>query len=122
VEGQPENGPLQDLVTGFLNRLMPPLVKIAPLLKHPDFKEEWEWRAIRLCGSDDPSMDYHIKGAVAVPHSKVRLDMIPGEFPIDEIIVGPGPHQALAQRGITPLAFKTGVRSVGSSHTPLRNS
>ena len=72
---------------------------IAPTLKHPDFQEESEWRAVKVSVyANDSGMGYHIKGAVAVPHYNLRLDASAGEFPIDEITVGPGPHQIGVQR------------------------
>lgn len=94
--------------------------KIAPTLKHPDFREESEWRAVKEVFGDDPGKDYHIRGAMAVPHFNLRLDANPGEFPIDEITVGPGPHQDLAYRGLASLANQARVR-IKVSQTPLRN-
>ncbi len=94
--------------------------RIAPTLKHPDFREEAEWRAVKVVYANDPGRDYHIKGAVAVPHCNLRLNASPGEFPIDEITVGPGPHQDLAYRGLGSIANQARVR-IKVSQTPLRN-
>jgi hypothetical protein len=65
-------------------------------------------------------MGYHLKGAVAVPHYNLRLDASPGEFPIDEITVGPGPFQNLAYRGLGSIGNQARVR-IKVSQTPLRN-
>ncbi len=96
------------------------IAKIAPTFKHPDFREESEWRAVKEAYANDPGMDYHIKGAVAVPHLNLRLDASPGGFPIDEITVGPGPYQDLAYRGLGSIANQARVR-IKVSQTPLRN-
>jgi hypothetical protein len=94
--------------------------KIAPTQKHSDFREESEWRAVKKVFGDDPGNDYHIRGAMAVPHFNLRLDASPGEFPIDEITVGPGPHQDLAYRGLASIANQARVR-IKVSQTPLRS-
>jgi hypothetical protein len=57
---------------------------------------------------------------MAVPHFNLRLDADGSRFPIDEITVGPGPHQDLAYRGLASIANQAGVR-IKVSQTPLRN-
>lgn len=94
---------------------------IAPTLKHPDFQEESEWRAVKMVVyANDSEMDYHIKGAMAVSYYRLRLNASTGEFPIDEITVGPGPHQDLANRGLGSIVDQARVR-IKVSQTPLRN-
>jgi len=93
---------------------------IAPTLKHPDFREESEWRAFKVVFPNNSEMGYHLKGAVAVPHYKLRLDAAPRDFPIDEITVGPGTHQDLAYRGLAAIVNKARVR-IKVSQTPLRS-
>jgi hypothetical protein len=116
----PEEGHLEGIIQICLGELMKRLVPLAPFLKHPDFHEEAEWRAAKLVNTDDPAMGYHIRGPVAVPHALVHLDAVPGAFPIEDITVGPGPHQQLASRGLAPIVFREGVRSITISQTPLR--
>ena len=96
------------------------IAMIAPTLKHPDFKEESEWRAFKLIFPGDTEMSYHLRGNVAVPHYKLHLDAAPGAFPIDEITVGPGNHQELARRGLSAIVNKARMR-IKVSQTPLRN-
>jgi hypothetical protein len=121
IGGVPEEGSLDALVCRARDKLIQLLVDMASRLKHPDFREEYEWRAIKVVNSDDPGMSYRIQGSIATPHFVISLDRVPGEFPIEDIMVGPNPHQALAVNGLTRIVFKAGVRSVTTSQTPLRN-
>lgn len=105
----------------ILDRFVPELLQVAPSLKSADFREEQEWRAIRQTDLYDPAMGYHIRGPIAIPHCKIRLDAVAGEFPVDQITVGPCAHRELAQRAIIPIASKAGVKSIGCSNTPLRS-
>jgi hypothetical protein len=105
-----------------LDQLTKELSEVAPLLKHPDFREEQEWRAFSLVYSDDPRMEYHIRGSVAIPHCVLDLQTAMFSFPISQITVGPNAHQNLALRGISALAYRAGLRfNVVKSTTPLRN-
>ena len=98
------------------------LTVVAPILKHPDFREEQEWRAFSLVTSDDPRMGYHIKGSVAIAHCVLDLQTSVLSFPISQITVGPNANQDLALRGISALGYSTGMRiSASRSTTPLRN-
>jgi len=109
-----------ELIISAKSELLNQIALLAPILKHPDFREEAEWRAVKVVSFGDPGMGYHIKGAVTVPHFNLRLDATLGDFPIDQIVVGPGPHQALASRGLASLVDRAHVR-IDISETPLRN-
>lgn len=98
-----ERSGLDAQIDRTLNKLIDLLVVMASRLKHPDFNEEHEWRAIKCVNSDDPSMDYHIRGSIAIPHCVISLESVPGNFPIEDILVGPNPHQALAVNGLSRL-------------------
>lgn len=117
----PEESGLDAQIDRTQNKLIELLMVMASRLKHPDFSEEHEWRAMKCVNSDDMSMSYHIQGSIAIPHCVVSLEKVPGEFPIEDILVGPNPHQALAVNGLSRLVFKAGVKSVTTSQTPLRN-
>lgn len=105
-----------------LGRFAYELSLIAPILKHPDFREEEEWRAFSLVPSNDPRMEYHIKGSVAIPHCVLGLQTKTLSFPATGITVGPNVHQNLAMRGMVAMASAAGTRiPIGRSETPLRN-
>ena len=103
-----------------IQRISRELAQVAPLLKHPDFREEREWRAFGLIPANDPRMSYHLKGSVAVPHCTLSLESEEAAFPITHILVGPNPHQALALRGLSALLGSHHI-SIGQSATPLRS-
>jgi hypothetical protein len=98
------------------------LSEVAPVLKHPDFSEEEEWRAFSLVPSNDPRMEYHIKGSLVIPHCVLDLQTGKLPFPVSQITAGPNAHQDLAMRGVIALLRPGVVRGgVGKSTTPLRN-
>jgi hypothetical protein len=105
-----------------LHQFVGELSAVAPILKHPDFREEQEWRAFSLVPSNDPRMQYHIKGSVAIPHCVLDLQTAKLSFPISQVTVGPNLHQDLAFRGIGALADSAGIPiTTAMSTTPLRN-
>ena len=117
----PDTGIPGVMINSVHNQLVGRLLNLAPLFKHPDFREEYEWRAVGMGDITKPSMDYHIRGQLSIPHINIKLDQVSGDFPITEIIVGPGKHKELAMRGLAPLVQKTKVKGVSVSQTPLRN-
>jgi hypothetical protein len=100
-------------------RLARELAVVAPVLKHPDFKEEKEWRAFGIVHPDDPHMSYHIRGAVIVPHCNLELKAGASPTPLREIKVGPHPHQSLAVQGLKILTRHSQI-GVTASSTPFR--
>jgi hypothetical protein len=82
------------------------------MLKHPDFREEREWRVFALVTSNDSRMHYHVKGSVAIPHCVLDLETPSVKFPITQIRVGPNTHQDLAVRGMTALSYNAGVKII----------
>lgn len=102
-----------------LEDLATQLVMAAPVLKHPDFQEEQEWRAFSLVSSTDTRMQYHFRGSLVIPHCLLQLETESHPFPVREVTVGPNANQLLAMRGLQ--AIKPGVAIVGKSETPLRN-
>ena len=111
---------LAGLVNFAAGELIKRLLPIAPYVKHPDFHEEHEWRAVRLVDPKDSSMKYHLCGSIVVPHSIIKLNAVPGDSPIDKLIVGPNAHQDLASEGLRRMASNYGVKSIELSTTPLR--
>jgi hypothetical protein len=97
------------------------ITPLAPILKHPDFREEQEWRAFAPVPADDARMQHHIKGPIAIPHCVLDMPNTIGDFPVVGITAGPSTHQDLALKGITAMLFRTGLRiNTDKSSTPLR--
>jgi Protein of unknown function (DUF2971) len=107
-------------VEGVKTRMFNYLAINAPLLKHPDFNEEKEWRAFKVAAFEDPHLSYHIKGSIVIPHYALGLETDSLKFPVEHVTVGPNAHQNLAIRGIMSLTFPAHV-SIGQSTTPLRS-
>lgn len=115
-----DEGTARAAVQTVQNLLFVRLANNAPILKHPDFNEEKEWRAFGPVACDDPRMSYHIKGSIVIPHCGITLETPTCKFPVEHIVVGPNVHQKLALRGIESIAFPAHV-TVGQSSTPLRS-
>jgi hypothetical protein len=101
-----------------LRRLAEELSLVAPVIKHPDFGEEREWRLFALVASTDPRMGYQVRGSIIVPRCVIDLETKTCGFPVLQISVGPNPNQELAMRGLHALKGKFAVTR---SDTPLRN-
>ena len=75
---------------------------VAPLIKHPSFAEEKEWRLIWMPGRLDVlSLQYRQGPGLFVPFVAVSLVGEGGAVTIEEIIVGPMPHQEAALRALS---------------------
>jgi hypothetical protein len=105
----------RDTLIKLFNRL----ASVAPVLKHPDFKEEKEWRAFGFLEADDPRLHYHIRGSVIVPHCSLELKVPTAPSPITDIKIGPHPHQSLAVQGLKALTRLSQI-GVTASSTPFR--
>jgi hypothetical protein len=100
------------------------LMFVMPILKHPDFAEEKEWRLIYLPKDEDPSASnrkFFVRGDLIIPYYSMRNtsdDKVSSTPQIAEIMVGPSTHQALNLRSIEFLRARAAVKS---SHIPYRS-
>jgi len=102
----------------------------APVLKHPKFKEEREWRIISEVMMDDPPnqkgespLDFREGRSGLVPYRPVPLRDSTNQFPLAEIVVGPNPDPERSCRAVRSLLTKRGLTncSVRTSDVPYRN-
>ncbi|MEX2374394.1 MAG: DUF2971 domain-containing protein [Dehalococcoidia bacterium] len=78
------------------------IIFVAPLIKHTSFAEEKEWRLIWMPGRlDILSLKYRQGPGLLVPFVEVSLSGEDGLVPLEEIIVGPMPHQEAALRALS---------------------
>jgi len=94
--------------------------EIAPIIKHPGFAEEKEWRAVSApIRSDDPSFKLRPQGGLLKPYFEVPLDLANKKV---RVVVGPIPHVNLAMNSCTMLLGKIGTPeySVRPSAIPFR--
>ena len=102
-------------VTGYYqvqNLILPALAKV----KDDAFLEEREWRLIIV---GPPAEVYFRPGSLGViPYTQVPFDLTT----IEEVIIGPGPHMELRERGLARLLAVVGVVGVTitRSRAPFR--
>jgi Protein of unknown function (DUF2971) len=95
------------------------LMFLMPIMKHPDFGEEKEWRLIYLPKDEDPSASkrkFFVRDDIIVPYYSMQDtsgDKVSTTPPIAEIMVGPSTHQALNLRTMEFLRARAVVK--GSS-------
>lgn len=101
------------------------LIFVAPLIKDASFQEEMEWRLIWIPGranSPPEALKFRPGPGVYIPY--VPFSLVHGHVsvPIEELIIGPMPHQESAVRGISGALRERGIRwhSVRLSQVPFR--
>jgi Protein of unknown function (DUF2971) len=100
------------------------LMFVMPILKHPDFAEEKEWRLIYLPKDEDPSASrrkFFVRDDLIIPYYSMRNtsdDKVSPIPPIAEIMAGPSSRQALNLRSIEFLRARAVVKS---SRIPYRS-
>lgn len=95
---------------------------IAPVLKHPSFQEEREWRLLGTIGIDDKRSRFRTRGNLVVPYVECDISA-QGSTPLipAQIIVGPNVDFGLAQHSVTFLTFHLDQKpSVWQSTSTLR--
>ena len=94
---------------------------ITSILKHPNFREEREWRLVsNWLNSDDPRFG-HREGPLGItPFFALPFDE--RSKVVEEIVIGPSQHRELAESAVTSLLSRAGFRDVKVRHsdTPLR--
>jgi hypothetical protein len=83
---------------------------LAPMLKHPDFTEEQEWRMIRYPNwfvrfPDERGPEVQI-APNGVPHATFRFD---DPLPPVRITIGPGPRPQLDENDVIAMAAKSRI-------------
>lgn len=96
----------------------------APILKHPSFSEEREWRVISgMVPVDHPQVDFREGPYRLIPYFKLRLTENPADdIPIKNLIIGPNPQKTLAWHAVSMLMSNQKIKSWGStpSYIPYR--
>jgi hypothetical protein len=97
-------------ITGKMNRKVEELFiselhRIAPVIKHSGFSEEKEWRAI---SNSDPELHFRTGRTILVPYHKIELNT--PIFPGGKFVIGPSPHQKLAESSLKRFLHSQGIR------------
>lgn len=98
-------------------------IQIAPILKHPSYEEEKEWRLIsKPISSDNMDVDYRAGASMLIPYYKLNLCEEGNTMLVHEIIVGPTQIPDLSRASVFDLLYSNKIRinSVSSSLIPYR--
>ena len=100
------------------------LNRYAPILKHPSFAEEREWRIISYpiaCTVD--RFAYRPGTSMLIPYYRVPLTDADSGLHVEEIIVGPTPHVIQSRESVYSLGMKCGLSGLRliDTKTPYRS-
>ena len=99
-------------------------IKLAPLLKHPKFAEEKEWRIVAALKTKHISstIKFRAGSTMVVPYIEVLLPLEGESLVIDEIIVGPTNERTLSAASVEMLLRSRNVvcPGVNCSTIPYR--
>ena len=102
-----------------VSSLIAALLTLVPLLKHPGFREEAEWRVVRgPVESEDHPTEYRTARSSVIPFQRLDLTSEQGGVPIAEVIIGPSPRS----RGLTYGATRLLLNHHGLESCELRTS
>jgi len=110
------------------------LHRFALIFKHPEFREEREWRIVSRVlmdfapavptGELEDKLDFKQGKSMLIPYRHVPLRDDRGGFPLHEVIVGPNPNREQSARSVQSLLNSqrhcTAVK-VRNSEIPYRN-
>ena len=97
---------------------------IAPIFKHPSFREEKEWRLISpFRGLERASFGYRKGSSFIIPYCRFKLKDNEGNFNISKIVIGPTPHRELSLNSTSSFLTSNNISGceVLNSSTPFRN-
>jgi hypothetical protein len=101
-----------------------PFADIAPLLKHPSFSEEREWRLVtNLIGRGHENVGFRAGIATITPYFEFRIGDDQQALRFADIKVGPSPFPDLAVKSLELLFAKSGIddQKISLSEIPFRD-
>nr|WP_240894745.1 DUF2971 domain-containing protein [Fodinibius halophilus] len=107
----------------FLDDFKSEFIRLAPVLKHPSFREEKEWRIVsRPVSYYNEEVDYRPGESMIIPYYKMRLASSDDNFSFHKINIGPTPHKKLAEHSVMGLLFKSGHFNSTANHQMIDKS
>lgn len=80
------------------------LLTLVPLLKHPRFREEAEWRIVRQPPHvEDHPTEFRVSRDTLIPFQPIPLAAPGDRLPIAEIVIGPSPDARERSYGATRI-------------------
>ncbi len=103
--------------------IMRELALFSAIMKRADLAHEDEWRLI-LCNPSQTAVGARRINAIAKPQYTslyIDLEVADGSdrLPIDEIIIGPSPHQQMTERAFRILLYKHGYEHANVTPSPI---
>ncbi len=100
------------------------LLRYAPTLKDPAFRDEREWRLISgalPCSS--PRFGFREGRSMLIPYYRFPLALQDGRSPFYEVVIGPTPEQELSKVSLQSFLISLDLRetAVRKSSVPYRN-
>ncbi len=99
------------------------LIRIGPIMKHPSFHEEREWRLISGTVSiKHPNIRLRPGKNMLVPYFEFGLAKANGEVAVSTVHVGPNPHMYLSMQSVIAALTSLGItfHNVRRSEVPYR--
>jgi len=99
------------------------VIKISSVFKSDSFSEESEWRLFhfRKKDSDLKDIKYRSGKSMIIPYIKFCIEDKYKSTPINEIIVGPCPHQVISKKSANMILKSYNIKSsVSESKIPFR--
>ncbi len=102
---------IQETIREIIKRFAEKIITVAPMIKHPKFEEEKEWRLIGWIPPNDMTkMKFREGKSMIIPYSEFELTEDKKEFQIRRIIVGPTPHKELSKASVMNLLTARGAK------------
>lgn len=97
-------------------------LQIAPVLKHPSFSEECEWRLVSgPLHIEDERVRHREAATGIVPYAAIEILDEEGKLPLTEVLVGPTPQIDYSVDAVRSLARRNDLAiKMGASGTPYR--
>ena len=117
----PEMDPerMQTVVEPIVQRFLAMIHEVAPIIKHPSFAEEKEWRAVSPLVPCN-LLEFRTQAGILKPYLEVPLELNSTEV---QVVVGPSPHSNLGVESCMTLLtkYKIWYKPVECSSVPFRS-
>lgn len=114
---------LTEALANIIANTVANLLFVMTRLKHETFHEEKEWRFVKIYGVSEP-VQFREGKSMIIPHIVIPLvenQLAENQELIDRIVIGPTPHQQLAQKAVQLLLNSNKIKcEVELSKTPYR--
>jgi DUF2971 family protein len=102
------------------------LVRVAPILKHPSFEAEQEWRIVSemLFAITSNNVEFRPGKSMLIPYKDFTIEDKDGFIQAEDLCTGPGPHPDLSRFSLIQLSANKGFKKpiqLRTSQIPYRS-